>query len=306
MHWPFRRKKKQSKHFKALSQRLEQRKGALLEEFKEKHKVVGRWAKRKGIKPEEVVGKSAKGLAAGAAAGAMILSSGVPSDSTKIPPKEVQRETSGSSIETSVKAGRNVAPEVKKALSGANLYDEKKVSKNLSRALKIPVKAELNGIRLNTSYGVIGYESHLSRYPGDSLATHFQSDIDYQRYSHAGMAGGPGAWGYIAPSREQLSAKDIEREKYYLVTQTFLSPNWGSAEVKQWFRHRKMVVVNPQNGEVVVGALEDAGPETATGISFGGSPEVMEALGFSGGGSYVLMYFVDDPKDKIPLGRYGL
>jgi hypothetical protein len=67
-----------------------------------------------------------------------------------------------------------------------------------------------------------------------------------------------------------------------------------------------MVAVNPQNGRVVIGVLEDAGPEPSTGRKFGGSPEIMEELGFVGGGSYVLMFFVDDPKDKIPLGAYGL
>ncbi len=309
MFWPFGGKKKQSKHFQALSKRLEQRKAIHLKEFKEKHKAATLWAKKRGIKPEELASKSARGLAAGVAAGAMILSSGAPSISaptTEMPDqKELRRDVSGA-IETTVGAKKDVSPLVKKVLSGANLYDEKTLTKKLSSLLKIPVKAELGGIRLNTAYGIIGYESHLIRYPGDSLTEHFQSDIESRKFGRFGMAGGPGAWGYLAKSKGALIAKDIEREKYYLVAQTFLSPNWGSAEVKEWFRHRKMVVINPQNGSVVVGVLEDAGPDPSTGSSFGGSPEVMEVLGFSGSGSHVLMYFVDDPKDKIPLGSYGL
>jgi hypothetical protein len=67
-----------------------------------------------------------------------------------------------------------------------------------------------------------------------------------------------------------------------------------------------MVAVNPKTGAVVVGVLEDAGPAVSTGRKFGGSPEVMEELGFSRGGSYVYMFFVDDPSDQVPLGRYGL
>lgn len=305
MIWPFRKKKKQSKHFEALSKKLDERKTKHLEEFKEKHKVVASWAKKKGVKPEEIAEKGAKGLAAGVAAGAMVLS-GVPVESSNVEDKEIRRESPTETIETSVKAKKDVSAEVKKTLSGVNLHNEAEISKRLTKTLKIPVKAELSGIRLNKTYGIIGYESHLTRYPGENLSTHFQSNLDYQKYGHASMAGGPGAWGYIAPSREALTQKDIEREKYYLVAQTFLSPNWGTPQVKQWFRHRKMVVVNPQNGAVVVGALEDAGPEPYTGNSFGGSPEVMEALGFPHGGSYVLFYFVDDPKDKIPLGAYGL
>ena len=104
----------------------------------------------------------------------------------------------------------------------------------------------------------------------------------------------------------EICSRDIEREKYYLVSQTWLSPNWRTSEVKQWFRHRKMLVVNPHNGRVAVGVLEDAGPEERTGRKFGGSPEIFEELDLFNTGPNILMYFVDDPKDQIPLGRYGI
>lgn len=310
MFWPFKKEKKKSRQFEALSERLEEKKTAHLEEFKEKHKAAVAWAKRKGVKTEDLVSRSARGLAAGVAAGAMILSSPVPMvgqiQNLEKNKNEHKRDISEAEMKATVIAKEDVRPRVKQALGDTDMYDEKKVSKNLSEALGVPVKPELDGIRLNKTYGVIGYESHLTRYPGDNISTHFQSSRDYELYSHASMAGGPGAWGYIAPSRKAMTQKDVEREKYYLVAQTFLSPNWGTPEVKEWFRHRKMVVVNPRNGIVIVGALEDAGPEPSTGNTFGGSPEVMEALDFHGGGSNVLFYFVDDPKDEIPLGVYGL
>lgn len=306
----FKREEKTTKTFEELSQKFEKRKSDHLEELKEKHKGALAWAKRKGIKAEEITKSSAKGLAAGVAAGAMIVSSGLPvEEETKHNPnteKEIREELADATLTDSIKARRDAANEIKKVLSGEDLYNEKGISKKLSDTLKIPVKAQLDSIRLNKTYGIIGYESHLTRYPGENLSAHFESNLDYQRYGHASMAGGPGAWGYIAPSKQALTQKDIEREKYYLVAQTFLSPNWGSVEVKAWFRHKKMVVINPQNGQVVVGVLEDAGPEPSTGNSFGGSPEIMEALGFPGGGSNVLFYFVDDPKDEIPLGSYGI
>ena len=309
MFLPFKKPKKQSSAFEELSSRLEERKSQHVEELKEKHKSVLSWAKRRGIRAEEIAKTSARSLAAGVAAGAMIMSTGLPvGEQTKEAEKsdkELKRELSDDTLQASVRAKKDVSDEVKKTLSGADMYNEKIISKKLSEVLKVPVKAELEGIRLNKTYGVIGYESHLTRYPGDSLSTHFQSSLDYQKYGHASMAGGPGAWGYIAPSKGALTQKNIEREKYYLVAQTFLSPNWGSPEVKAWFRHRKMVVVNPQGGQVVVGVLEDAGPEPSTRNSFGGSPEVMEALGLPGG-SRVLFYFVDDPTDQIPLGSYGI
>lgn len=307
----FKKKRKESKHFKALSKKLEKRKEEVLEEFKGKHKEVTRWAKKKGIKAEEVARRGARGLTAGVATSAVVLSAGAgPSgalpNKNAADQKEIKRDISDIDIKSKVKARKDVTDEVKKTLVGVSLYDEKVISTRLSKVLEVPVKQELDGIRLNTTYGIMGYESHLSRYPGDNLAAHFHSEEDYKRYANAGMAGGPGAWGYIASSRQSLTSKDIEREKYYLVAQTFLSPNWGSPEVKQWFRHRKMVVANPQNGRVVVGVLEDAGPEVSTGNSFGGSPEVISELDLFSTGSNVLMYFVDDPKNEIPLGRYGI
>ncbi|MCH7541455.1 hypothetical protein IH981_01600 [Patescibacteria group bacterium] len=304
-------RQKRTQHFKDLSKKLEEKKSQALEDFKEKHREVTAWTKKKGIKADEIVGKGARGLATGVATGAMVLSAGtVPSG--ELPSKglsdqkEINRDISDTDIEAVIKARKDVTPAVKKTLSGVSLYDEKKISKLLSDTLQIPVTAQLTGIRLNTTYGIMGYESHLSRYPGDNLYSHFYSNIEFQTFSKAGMAGGPGAWGYMVPNRNALRNKDIEREKYYLVAQTFLSPNWGPASVKQWFRHRKMVVVNPKNGVVVVGVLEDAGPQEKTERSFGGSPEVIEELGLRKTGPHVLMYFVDDPNDKIPLGRYGL
>lgn len=308
--WSFFSKEKKTKTFEDLSQKFEKRRSSHVEELKEKHKGALTWAKKKGIKVEEITKNSAKGLAAGVAAGAIMVSPGLSVgqelEQTVNTEKEIRKEISGVTIKDSVKSRKDVTSEVKTILEGENLYSENNISTKLTNILKIPVKAELNGIRLNKTYGIIGYESHLTRYPGENLSAHFESNLDYKKYGQASMAGGPGAWGYIASSKQLLTQRDIDREKYYLVAQTFLSPNWGQKDVKDWFRHRKIVVVNPKSGQVVVGVLEDAGPDPSTGNSFGGSPEVMEALGFSGGGSNVLFYFVDDPKDKIPLGSYGI
>jgi hypothetical protein len=53
----------------------------------------------------------------------------------------------------------------------------------------------------------------------------------------------------------------------------------------------------------VVAAIADSGPAAFTGKQFGGSPEVMEYLG---GVRYkkgpVIVFFVDDPDNKVPLG----
>ena len=216
-----------------------------MESLKDRHKEVVVWARKKGIEADEVVGKSARGLAAGVATGAMVLSVGAAQNGKQpsknlTDQKEIRRDVTDLNVKAGVGAKKDITPFVKRALFGVNMGDEKKISRNLSDTLQIPVTEKLSGIRLNTTYGIMGYESHLSRYPGDNLYSHFHSNTEFQTFSKAGMAGGPGAWGYLAPNRAALTNKGIEREKYYLVAQTFLSPNWGSASVKQWFRHRKM------------------------------------------------------------------
>jgi hypothetical protein len=65
-----------------------------------------------------------------------------------------------------------------------------------------------------------------------------------------------------------------------------------------------MLVVNPNNGRAVVVVIGDAGPAVWTKKQLGGSPEVMKYLqrvdGAQKGG--VLYFFIDDPKDVVPLG----
>ncbi len=184
--------------------------------------------------------------------------------------------------------------------------EEKKISEILSRDFKMPVSAELDGMRLNRSYGLIGAEQHLARYPGDSMASHFDNAKDSQKYYSSGMAPGLGAWGYFAPSKYDLTKQDVEREKYYIATQTFLAPGFDENVYKyvMFFKYRKMLVVNPENGKAMVVVIGDAGPGQSTGKHLGGSPEVMKYLERVDGAQKgpVLYFFIDDPADEIPLG----
>jgi hypothetical protein len=110
-----------------------------------------------------------------------------------------------------------------------------------------------------------------------------------------GMAPGRGAWGYVP----------ADQEKYYVVVQTLYLPDWEKrlSYLRDWYKFRKMLVVNTVNGNAVVASIADAGPAAWTGKHFGGGPEVMESLG---GSRYkkgpVVMFFVDDPENKVPLG----
>ncbi|MCL4367416.1 hypothetical protein M1563_04595 [Patescibacteria group bacterium] len=187
-----------------------------------------------------------------------------------------------------------------------NKVQEDNIAKTLSEEFDMPVSAEINGIRLNRSYGLIGGEQHLYRYPGDTVFNQMDTTVDWAMYGSAGMAPGLGAWGYFAPSKAQLTAEDIAREKYYIAVQTFLAPSFAEnvANYRDFFKYRKMLVVNPQTGQAVVADIADAGPAEWTGKQLGGSPEVMQALGLGSGSrkGAVLYFFIDDPNDQIPLG----
>ena len=54
------------------------------------------------------------------------------------------------------------------------------------------------------------------------------------------MAPGRGAWGYFASSRGEMTQQDIDRERYYIAVQTFLSPGYmdHTREFAQFFKYR--------------------------------------------------------------------
>jgi len=183
---------------------------------------------------------------------------------------------------------------------------EDKIGTTLSEYFKLPVKAILDGKRLNRSYGYIGAEQHLMRFAGDTISSHFATDYERNEYGASGMAPGRGAWGYFANSFEEMTQEDINREKFYIAVQTFLAPGWsaGYNDLYTFFKYRKMLVVNPENGKSMVVVIGDAGPAPWTGKHLGGSPEVMRYLERVDGSAKgpVLYFFIDDPEDKVQLG----
>ncbi len=184
--------------------------------------------------------------------------------------------------------------------------DEKALGQIISEHFGVNASAELEGNRLNVSYGLIGGEQHLPRFPGDTAPSHYTEGEDiYPALS--GITPGRGAWGYFAPSKALLTDDLKTKEQYYLVGQTFLAPGWGARtrELYDWFKYRKMIVINTNTGQACVGELGDSGPATWTGKSFGGSPEVMIHLGYSTGSRKgpVVMFFLNDTENQVSLGK---
>ena len=249
-------------------------------------------------------------MMAGSVAGLMLLSQPVSATlvsqalpTQDIPVQESPMQQKGRMIHEL----SQVLPDVVQPLT---TEQETGVSTVLAKYFNMKVSPSLDGIRLNRCYGLIGAEQHLMRYPGDTMASHFSNPGDSDKYYSSGMAPGRGAWGYFAHSQAGMSEQDVQREKYYIAVPTFLSPTWHDNVNKHYsfFKYRKMLVVNPENGKAIVADIGDAGPAQSTGKHLGGSPEVMKHLERVDGRAKgpVTYLFIDDPSDSIPLGPIDL
>lgn len=276
--------------------------------FLKKHSHVKKFFDDKGIDLGKIRSHSAKLLTAGTLSGALLLSPPRAHAAEPLPlPEPIVQAltTSGAALPDEPKNWlidelRHLLPPIsgRWGLPFLTHGEEKAIGRVIERATGIPARATLEGEHLNTTYGYIGAEQHLPRFPGDTVSQH-------DEFRGAGITPATGAWGYFAPSKAALTKEDIEREKWYVAVQTLYLPDWDRRwkYLKDWYKYRKVIVVDTESGNAVVAAVGDAGPAAWTGKHFGGSPEVMNALG---GPSYkkgrVLLFFVDDPENKIPLG----
>lgn len=269
-----------------------------------KHPHVEKYFRERGIELGKIREHSAKILRAGAITGALLLSP--PDGSKALPaPQDIIEKLKTGQKSISINAPQeelvNVIssqlPEKPRALTHE---EEKYLEQIFKSTIGINARATLEGEHLNTTYGLIGAEQHLMRYPGDSLTQHRFGDNLAE-----GMAPGRGAWGYFASSKDKLTDDLILKERWYAVVQTLYLPDWSRRQpyLKDWYKYRKVLIVNTINGNAVVAAIADSGPAAWTGKHFGGSPEVMQYLG---GKRYkkgpVVIFFVDDPENEIPLG----
>lgn len=291
--------------FEYLRNRLKVKKLQAKEALSKKHPHVEKFFQEKGLDLGKIREHSAKIIGAGALTGTLLLAP--PDGFRSLPsPHEIVEKFK---IRTKVSAATElpqkilvdsisrVLPERPRALTRA---EEKTLEQIFENIIGVKARAGLEGEHLNTTYGLIGAEQHLRRYPGDTLAYHGGGSILQE-----GIAPGLGAWGYFAPSQDKLTPDLVEKEKWYAVVQTLYLPDWNRRQpfLQNWYKYRKVLIVNTQNGNAVVSAIADSGPAAWTGKHFGGSPEAMEYLG---GPRYkkgpVVLFFVDDPQNKVPLG----
>lgn len=299
-------KKRKSKKVNSedLRQKLKLKDLQIKKGFSEKYPEAHKLLFEKGLELDKLRDHSAKIISAGALTGSLFFS---PTSAVRTlpPPLDVLGEIKKEGFVREIKGLEKImVNNLEKLLPvstrplGRN--EEKYIEILVQNLTGIKVRANLEGEHLNTIYGFIGAEQHLKRYPGDSLIEH--GDKEDQR---EGMAPGLGAWGYFASSKNELSDDLIETEKWYAVVQTLYLSDWNTRQpyLKNWYKYRKVLIINTNNGKSVVASIADSGPAAWTGKHFGGSPEVMDYLG---GARYkkgpVLVFFVDDPENKVSLG----
>lgn len=294
-----------------LRQTFAERERSIREEVRAKHHQHLSFLEQRGVDLGNIREASARHVAVGTLAGLLAFSpvssfTAVPVAAPAQPTHQESIATVSFAEDTGLKLAANLKGIIPAGLANLSPDQEQKVSTELAKAFNVRAVPELDGQRLNRTMGLIGAEQHLYRYPGDNIFDQETTSGDFAKYASSGIAPGLGAYGYWARSKSQLTPEMIQQERWYVVAQTFLAPGFKENQrgVANFFKYRKFLVVNPDTGQAVVGDLADSGPAEYTGKSFGGSPEVMDALGYGGGPrkGRVIFYFLDDPGNQIPLG----
>ena len=283
-------------HYEKLKNKWVAKHKAIQNNLWEKHEESLNWLS-KNISPQK--------LAIGAL-GSLLLLTGSPQHAIAPANLAVSRDDILNGFDKNVLLAEQLSEILPKEVQPLDSNEENSAVDLLSKNFGFKVTAELDSIKLNRNYGLIGGEQHLYRYPGDNAYAHADNASDWAMFGPSGIAPGLGAWGYFAPSKEQFGEIDKERERYYLAIQTFLAPGFAEnvGKYRDFFKFRKMLVVNPKTGQAVVAVIGDAGPAEWTGKHLGGSPEVMHFVGLAEGPrkGAVLYFFIDDPKNQVPLG----
>ncbi len=266
------------------------------QKFHKNHPHVVSFLKSRGLTPGKLREHAAKVATTGALAGAVLLAQPITQQILSSPSAKLATLTSSQRQDLLVNQIKSLLPPTIQPLTP---QQESAISNIINNLWGIHAVAQLDNERLNTDYGYIGAEQHLPRFPGDSVDQH-------DAFQRSGITPGRGAWGYFANSKQALTADLVQKEKWYVAVQTLYLPDWNTRfkYLRDWYKYRKVLVVNPANGKTVVAVVADAGPAAWTGKHFGGSPEVMAHLGLNVGKQKgaVLLLFVDDTYNEIPLG----
>jgi len=253
-----------------------------------RHPHVVKFFTERGITPGRIRQHAARVAASAAIAGAMLFGQPITQQVLSTPAAQIASMSVDQLRNMLINKLHMLLP---KKIEPLTREQEDVIAQEIHAIWGIDARGTLSGEHLNTTYGLMGAEQHLARFPGDSVEN---------------MAPGLGGWGYFAPSQAQMTQDLYEKEKWYVAVQTLYLPDWNErlSYLVKWYKYRKVLVVNVQNGKTVVADVADAGPAKFTGKHFGGSPEVMAYLGLNVHMQKgpVILFFVNDPNGEIPLG----
>ncbi len=160
------------------------------------------------------------------------------------------------------------------------------------------VTSEIDGYTLPATFGLMAALPHLKRHPQDDVKAH-------EWFQEAGMANNRSAFGWFT-EMGQLTEVAVNREKYFVSLQVDLIPEWQlqSKQLKEWYKYRKVVVINPVVQKAAVACVGDFGPGNWIQHQFGGSPEIIRQLSVWDLASQgkVFVFMVNDPENKLPYG----
>ncbi len=283
-------------HTSKLRQALARHADISEKKLKKRHPHAASWFAKRGISPGDIRHHAARFASAGALAGAVLMGAPLIPKGAAFGTEKIINAPVEKIEELFSKNLKSLLPPTVHPL---NPEVESLLSQMIKEFWGIKATAVLDGNHLNTSYGYMGAEQHLPRFPGDSVGQH-------DAYQQSGITPGKGAWGYFANSKSEMTDDLIQKEKYYVAVQTLYLPDWETnlAYLRDWYKHRKVLVVNPANGKTIVAVVADSGPAKFTGKSFGASPEVMHYLEMKDGAQKgpAILFFVDDKDNMVPLG----
>lgn len=284
-----------------LRQRLILRHAASERKLLSAHATAREFFEKLQLRPGKIREHAARLVTSGALAGSLLLSSPLAITSLSTLPTNSGEQ---SNLTPAPILSQNMSQFLTATLPPVgnwtlNSDQEEKIKKKIRDTYGVNATPELDGNRLPNDYGRMGAEQLLPRYPGDSA-------YDHGEFIDKGQTPGLGGWGYFAYSKDKMTEELYQTEKYYVAVPIIYLPDFRE-RVKyyvDWYKYRRMVVVNPANGKAIVTAVADAGPANWTGKHFGGSPAVMSYLGINTGmqNHPVVMYFLDDPNKEVPLG----
>lgn len=175
------------------------------------------------------------------------------------------------------------------------------LEQQLSEILGFSISTKLENRTLPYTHGSVAALHHYKRTPTDTLSQH--------EYQYASFTDRRSFFGWLNTG---LGAQrdGMQAEKYGVAVPLFSLPDWQTQSVTltKWYAFRKVVLINPTEMVAVVARIADNYPVLTSKYQFGATPETIVAgkCWSQATAGKVLIFFVDDNEQDIPLGPVSL